>query len=583
MKLNIFHRLLFVLATFFMMAVGTGCVEPLSPIERERAGVGTLTLQISVPSSDFMTKVDADPGTVNVDEEEKKVYKLQVWAFIHDEDGEPIAYPTPIEDPNGAAGGDVTLSFPASVIGLFGDGPVKIDIYVLGNASSVGFNGGGNSKHKEVRDAYFNSFGSGCVSSGPLPLSCCLENFDITFLRYGFTDSQKTAIEGKEKDESFTITDIFSLTQRQYIEYLFPKGGTWGELKEKIFPKPNMVLTRAVGKVCFFFAKTENVEEIKINGIDFFSGDYGLLPDNSYLFPRGDGSLAVPNSEGEYQLFSWGSSTPFALSVPATKSASLLLRNSSTQVQINEEGDWKAPNEMTSNEYYAFLQYMVTKNESAQKLVYFRESDKPLAGRIHYKRGTSDEDLYTTFDFSSLAQAFPRNSIWIVYGYFKGGSKYLELSVSVVVDWERVNFSSGLSEQIQVDGNSKLTWSNLGDNAVKVTDYYDKEGFKIIVEEIKTGCEVRGSVFPYGPKGATLFIRPEGNGYPPAFLVTPNEPVTINGEKIEIKIRNNPDVEANNQEMTLSFYVQFPGVDRIVEANSELLDNTDRYHFVRRK
>ena len=609
-----YHSLIPLVVTILILAIWTGCVEPISPDGPVDPDTVQLSLQVSVPGAGLVTK-----ASVEADDAENALHDLRVWAFIHggkDTDN-AIAYdPNPKTSANGYT---AQLSFKKSDIGLLGDSDdsvVAIDIYVLGNASSVGFTLGAGATRTQVRDAFISGdgptgFGSACVESVPdgsvsgqgkgLPMSCVYENFDITFLRYGFTAEQLNAIKGKAtaeetKGQPYSLSSLtgdnekLSSVQKNYIEEsLCPETGdpaafpTWSELWSKLSPK--IELTRAVSKVYFFFAKKASLtDDFMITRIDFLTGsgdDDGMIPDKSFLFPVAkESGVAVPDGVShpilnwEYPLGMTADEPPAYKKVAAVENP-LLLRWTGTE---------------TAKDYLATL----NGSGASKQMVYLRESDRPLSGTLTYRRGESKVDLHASFAFSPPS-CFPRNGVWIVYGYFVGeSSDYLQI-VAYVVDtedhpWtEKLLLPSDLNNQIQVDGtNGKLDPNTLfnPDNVIELDELEETmtiEGKTVTIRtaEIKSGRAAVVQVLPFGPTGGQVSLYLDGN--PGAFLIEPSAPQPINGKSMIFTIQNNPDVEPDNQVGMLTFFVELPGTDRIVSADSEFMDQYERYRFIRRK
>lgn len=324
MKSGRFHRLIPLLASILMLVPWTGCVEPISPEGPDASGSFRLSLQVALPDAGLLTKSDPVSST----DAEKALHDLRVWAFIHGETpgDEAVAFANPTVSTTGST--SVTLSLKKDAVSLL-DNPnvasVAVDIYVLGNAASAGFDTslGLNATRTQVRDAVLSGteatgFGAACVSTVPgtgLPMAAYIENVDVTSLRTG------------------TNLDPISV-----------------ELK------------RAVSKVRFVFAKGEGSEKVEISRIEFIGGttaggeSIGLIPEQSYLFPLTE----VKPLEAGYESIFWPKSETEAL-VADVPSVNALPQTYDASLDAN----------------------------AVVKTIYLRESDLPLKGRIRYERGST--------------------------------------------------------------------------------------------------------------------------------------------------------------------------------------------------
>lgn len=572
---NRFHKFIPLLATLLLMFAGGGCVDPMTPEERVQKGGVQLTLQIFGPSG-ALTK--ATP--VNASDDENKLYDLRVWAFIHGDgagDG-AVAYAHK-ENAIGITDGSVTLSFTNSANGLLDrNDPVSIDIYVLGNAASVGFTGDETAARSTVRDAVISGdeatgFGKACVETvgtNGLPMSCYLEDFDITFLRYGYTPDQ---LKGKTSegfvndgdtftDDTFTdkLSAVIGLSdlQKSYLRTLFRNDGNdsathpykWNYNRFA----PSLMLTRAVGKIRFVFAKDNTVNEnVVITHVDFIGREKGVVPTQSYLFPLQDEIEGVSNRrvkpEGtEYEVISW----------PGDNAAVLV---------GSVHGIANLPEEYESS---------LETSEADKKTIYLRESDIPLRGRILYKRG--ETELQSTFDLVTLAEYFPRNATFTVYAYFVGGTLSIQLSVEVD-PWDKNNHRVTFEEGSIYAERKFIIDQSTAQAVVPIRVDPNDPNSKIARYDVylKPNSPVKGSLKILTPKEGTLIIIKKEDPIG-SFVVTP-QMAEINVEKdgghIEISIDRSAS-GGQGASMTLSFGVEWPG--REANADSELID--DKYRFV---
>lgn len=280
MNVHRLHSLPFLLAALLTMAAAGACVEPIV----DEGGSRELTVRVSVPTADLVTKADVDAV-----ENEGKMYDIRIWAFDHattGDDVKAVGYGSTTITA-GVVEKDVTITFPSSVNKKLDNSKedVSVDIYVLANGASAGFAGNsidvtrGDVRNAVIDDDKGAGFGTACVSTVPgtgLPMAAYIENVDVTSLRTG------------------TNLDPISV-----------------ELK------------RAVSKVRFVFAKGEESEKVEISRIEFIGGttaggeSIGLIPEQSYLFPLTE----VKPLEAGYESIFWPKSETEALvaDVPSVK------------------------------------------------------------------------------------------------------------------------------------------------------------------------------------------------------------------------------------------------------------------------
>jgi hypothetical protein len=373
MNVHRLHSLPFLLAALLTMAAAGACVEPIV----DEGGSRELTVRVSVPTADLVTKADVDAV-----ENEGKMYDIRIWAFDHattGDDAKAVGYGSAT-----IAGGDtdasVTVTFPNSVNKKLDNSKedVSVDIYVLANAASVGFAGNSIDVNRgDVRSAVISGsagFGTACVSEVPgtgLPMAAYVADKDITSLRTGTSLAMSVALK------------------------------------------------RAVSKIRFVFAKAANMtEETEVTSIEIND----MLPASTYLFPRESGSAVKPDGT-TYEALNW----------TGTNGASLILNETFTGKTVDTPLRLRYDHQNSGiPNYEAFLDDEIEQNHAIQKILYLRESDQSgIVAHIHYKVGTSTGTA--DIAISSGAQ-LARNSWWTVYAYFM--SFELGFQVTVHDDWD---------------------------------------------------------------------------------------------------------------------------------------------------
>lgn len=295
---------------------------------------------------------------------------------------------------------------------------LKLDFYVLGNGESIGWENVGALKRSSMRDTVFSGdyFGTNKsrsvyypsfdqVPAGGLPMACFFDNngqgFDISFLKTNPipTDEQMAAA-----------------------------GRAW----------PSMTLTRSVARMRFLFARSMGMTGVAIDSVMLY--DYGnvenpgVIPAGSFVFPRENppsSGIAMP--EGVlYETLTWGSfysglernigqmEDPLVLSVdgPVMQGKSAAYFEQYVQDLLDQPG---------------------VLNKPTSKVLYLRESDRAIKGRIYYNGKRDDDNKLVTpsrsVEFTMENQDFPnttnfyRNHAWTVYAFFFDS---LNVNVSVV-------------------------------------------------------------------------------------------------------------------------------------------------------
>ena len=436
-------------AAFLLMATGTACVEPIDVTPPEMADEVELSFQIALPTAEIMTKAD-----VAAVDNESMIYDLQIWAFKHGGDAKEVAvgYTHPAIPQDGWADPSaqtITMKFRSAFINS--DSP-KVDFYVLANGPSVELADAKSKKRSELQEALITGFGATPVSEVPttgLPMAAYFDEegvgFDLTFLRYGFTQAQlevfKTMMPNKKPD---------SFSDAQWTWAQSVDGWKQSPCYEDFCPK--IELKRTIAKIRFVFAKASNMSaDTEITSIELGNGsDFdAMLPASTYLFPRETGTAIKPDGT-TYEAFNWTGANSASL-VPVsdftghTVDTPLRLRkDSETESEITSGGTKKAPENMSAQEYETFLTTEIEANHALEKVLYLRESDKEnIYARIHFKiggtPGTADIPIPTNEKLS-------RNTWWTVYAYFI--SYELGFQVSVM-PWDGIGSSPNTNSHMQ--------------------------------------------------------------------------------------------------------------------------------------
>ncbi len=613
------HILLFLLAVLLTAFAGAGCVEPLRPEEiPDRQNGVLLPIRIVLPAGvKLATKAGLD-GPVPGLPEESVLRSLQVWAFSHPVKPEQemsdvekalflnesaIAYlnvsdVTALDTPDENASVQVSMFIPD----YFLAGPeesLKLDFYVLGNGTSIGWDRSRVLRRNEMRDTVFSDYRFGTTSlvdevpESGLPMSCFYDNrgngFDISFLKI---------------DPNPTPARMDSL------------GRVW----------PEMELTRSVARMRFLFAQVTGMTETSIDSVvlyDFDSqNDPGLIPGASYVFPREDArAIALPEGV-RYESLSWGSLYSGLVSSIGQMDDPMVLCSTSETMRG-----------MSGAFFEQYLQNLLRQpgylNKPTSKVLYLRESDRPIKGRIYYN-GKRDSELHLitpskSVDFTMNGLGFPdrtnfyRNHSWTVYAYMIGS--HMEVDVRLddwVVPWTRSEATLDGSATVNVDQDGKFTVDasmaadTLRDDGgyiyVKPNGKPQKKWFNVPVPDEG----VYGRVVIYAPEGGQLIVTPVAVD-PDEFWprLTPEEKamyqdpasdiyvtkwfdISLTSDEIHrsqvdpdsgipgligitVKPKNPaPGAVSGRKAVKLSFAVKVG--ERLISADSEIID--EEYHFM---
>ena len=583
--------------------VVTGCVEPLGPFDSRYDGAGYLPIDVYIPAP---PATKSGSGNVPATAAESAINDLEIWAYTHqapdatkyDEEGAvaflclPSISASEIHD--GTLG--VSLRIPDYVMSR-PDSLMRFDFYVLANGRSVGLDLSSNAtakmkrgtiKQKVFGDTDGSGFGGNIVMAVPdgsvdgkgagLPMTCFFNNggegFDLTFLKFGFTTEQMTYIKNHHRqaydadDADFIALDLTS-AQKDYLTSHCVVNGVWSWSSLS----PSVTLTRAVSKLRFVFAKTRGLKETQIVSVELidYSDDSYVIPAQSYLFQRESDPDAFVLPGNDYVKVSMGSSRlPLLLDGDIKEDPNPARLCGTSTI---EDPYFGQPATMDAQQYDSFLSAWIDEDIETEKLLYLRETNKPIKGRIHYKLGES----YDTATFNMVgigASDLHRNHSWTVFAYYSTDPRRLEVETYVLPWDDKMGGSVGVLNPVNVDQDGKLL---VDPNTATVSNFR--------VEVPATGAAVARVVI-YSPDGGQLLVTPKGDTE--AFTVTitdqdGNTPPGIDkinrnrdGGKMYIRVARSASA-TSGQSMQLSFRIKLSS-GRVISADSELID--DNYTFV---
>jgi len=487
---------------------------------------------------------------------------------------------------------------------------LKLDFYVLGNGASVSV-GSEQSKIKrsEIREVIFEGidFGTnsaetnfGGVPDDGLPLACFFDNrgsgYDISFLK---TDPHPT----QERMEEM--------------------GRVW----------PEMELTRSVARMRFLFAETTGMTGNHIDSIKLFNfdspDDLGVIPTKTFVFPREEATDIVLPDGITYETVTWGSFySGLVMEGGIGKMDDPTILCSNSELMRN----------MSAQFYDTYVNQCIDSGWVTPKVMYLRESDRPIKGRIYYngRRGEGDVlvEASRTVDFNMVGLGFPertnfyRNHSWTVYAYMIG--QHMEVDVRLddwVLPWvqqEAVKIDGVATVNVDQDGKfitdtpyqqaDSLKYYNTGNVVYKDNGKPKKKWINVFVSEAGA-AGVTGRVVIYAPENGRLIVEPVAvdttNFYPrlteeqmsdyanpssPTYVTkwfdielttdvinrSVDQPSGIPGLiGITVKPKSELPTALNGPKaIKLSFSIEVTenGQTRRIAADSELID--DEYHFI---
>lgn len=601
------------LAMALMAFAGAGCVEPLRPEDKQGGREGLLLpIQVNLPTRGYATKAISD-GPVEGINGESDLRSLQVWAFSHPVKPEsamteeekslflnegaityldiPDLNALQRVDPSGSV--EVNMVIPDFILKR-ADENLKLDFYALGNGASLNWGSAGSFTRKQLREAEFEGvyFGTDPLrpnfvkSNDPfpaegLPMACFFDNrgsgYDISFLK---TDPTPTPARMEEM------------------------GRVW----------PEMDLSRSVARMRFLFCQATGMSETRIDSIKLYDFDNeldaGIIPTESYIFPRESAASDITLPDGvAYEPLTWIDETDWRNSLITN----IMHMDDPTILCSSSE----VMRGMSAQYFDNYVKALVDSGQVTQYIIYLRESDRPVRGKIYYngKRTTGGELVVPsqTVDFDMAGLGFPdqtnfyRNHSWTVYSYAIG--QHMEVDVRLddwVVPWSRSDAIINGESTVNVDQDGKfitdatmqgdsLRYDN-GTVKYKPNGKPEKKWFNV---PVPAGDSVTGRIVIYAPYNGQLIVTPvpvdsaefwprlgpEGNADAADWFE-----ISLTTDRIDrsvdlgsgipgliaITVKRNNGTPPGRKAIRLSFSVKVE--TQTIAADSELID--DEYHFI---
>ena len=451
--------ILAIMAAAFLAFTTGGCVEPLdSNVPGIDPDAVKLPIRLYIPGSMPATK--ASPGDVDGVHPESQIYSVQVWMFNHyaanstDGDAETaVAYAVAnnltgqsTNLPNGSGyykgtngyttGGwtdedtyELSMWIPGHVIDRPAD-DMKFDFYVLANGGSIESTADQSTTRGALKAM---TFGFTSTTS---------DFFGVSSPKTG--TSPEIAINGSvgANGPGLPISGFFNKknngeTQGTGIDLSILKTRDIVSDEDVHTYSPIVQLKRAVSKIQFAFVRPKGMAGVQITKIVI---DEKLIPDNTFVFPREDGTDGTSgysyNTAATTIQGSLNGNTRLPLladtdikemtdAVPDPKSLESTSETAVPGYSVNV-----APKNMSAQQYSDLLNAFAT-----SQLVYLRESGKKIKGKIYYKLSADGDEKSAVFEMDADDDDtnFYRNHYWIVYAFFNGDGLYIK---PVVLPWE---------------------------------------------------------------------------------------------------------------------------------------------------
>ena len=411
----------------------SSCNDNLGP-DNPDPKARVLTVRVTVPG---MPATKAAAGDVTGVDPESMIYNVQVWMFNHQaanataQDGEKAVsygyvdisdgWANTVNRPSGyydewtnSTTYEVYMPIPGYIMDRDVD-DLKFDFYVLANGPSIGSELSANSTRAQLKAATFglvgsaDSFGPTAPKAGATPLLA---------INGGSNEGPGVPISGffnRPRNDDGSTSTLGTGVDLRFLKDI--KSISDDEMKELV---PVVQIERAISKLRFVFAKPEGMDGVKVSKIEL---DGGLIPTQTFVFPREAGTGFVLPSGASYMTNTANIGSLVSADILGVADPTVLRSDSPLNAG------------KTAQQYETYLNELTANKTSTQRFAYFRESDKPITGKIYYRMSASDtEDKVATFTMAGLDDTnFHRNHSWIVYSYFTGNGLYIR---PIVLPWE---------------------------------------------------------------------------------------------------------------------------------------------------
>lgn len=388
-------------------------------------------------------------GDIDAENGENAIKSVKVWFF---QNGNRVAYSDEY------AGGEVTMNVDISAVAN------PVDIYIVANSESI-------DPQAKLQESSTEEELKAAVLEGTL-----------------FTPGSPTEAVPTAGLPMSRIVKGVSLQENN------------GEIKSSL---GTIDITRAVSKIKFAFARSEE-HQGEIIGIELnnrmIAAEEFVFPEDSLAKPLnyeiltgyrylGDREAHINKANPDNTYIN----APMLLGKSAAtfdaENDSPLVENENILEVKNDEGtidpsiyvwtNWVQQEDISplSNQQKA-VQYHSLMNDYTRKMVYLRESDRALQGKIYYRLHPNTPVKTAEFNmiYTDLND-FTRNHIWIVYGYFLGDKFNL---IVQTIPWEDSEMTIDYTETISWKDGGEPSWTPALDASNSGTETFDSEEYIVL-------------------------------------------------------------------------------------------------------
>ena len=545
-------------AVLLLALSAASCVQPLP--EHSYA-----ELMVSLYVPDILT-TKAETGPVNPTEAEKEIKSLQVWVFLHDENGSPVSYKAFTKAglaETGLGNASVTrfgLPLSADDFSALTTPGATVDVYAVANADPTwGLDGTTSRAALDAAVLSGDVFGVN-ANTGAMTTSVPETGLPMT---------------GVLKDATVT--------------------GGYPVLNISKLTISNLTLTRAVSKIRFVFVQqgqtvdnsTDLVplnEYCSITRIVFDGGDDCQIAAEEYLFTESTSAIK------EYM--------PLSATLPGLSNDEMASHDDPESLTYRSDGHEGESAQAYETRLDAAIAAMVATGKSSQVgPVYIRETEKVISGTIYYKRAQDGQEQPAHFTMESTDN-LSRNHSWIVYAYFAEESQTLELTVTVApwattqYQFDHTDGSVNVVRRFMVFDTDPQTFRKVqtSDGFFNVAFWHTVDGqTNEIKGDIIIATPVNGILHIQGVPGRLGFVDGRAVNVDGvvnnAFIIEPQQATiypdgssSVEDCRIEFTFRINQSLSEDvleGQYIDVHFYVEYG--DREIDLGSE---SRDFYRFI---
>ena len=360
-------------------------------------------------------------------------------------------------------------------------------------------------------------------------------------------------------------------------------------------------LERAVAKIRFVFSRPSSLTDVEITKVEV---DGNLIPVQTYVFPALSSGIALPppvTYVSQTTLLQGRSGAPLLENAaigdipdPRRLTSSWYFENCHTLGNPNRYTDTPQGYDYWLSDAIQHVESGAYHPQATERLLYLRETDKPITGKIYYKVAGLEKTKVFTMEPDFIADPvytnFYRNHLWTVFGYFNDKLSEIGLDVEVLPWYKRdiyIDYKTGSVNVVR-----RFT---VPDDPTKYekTELPDGDGYQI---SFSPGTTVTGDIMIDTPVGGKLYVTPTGDTeYFQISVFTDPDSITpgnlsatidprVNNGLISVRVEARPEVLSQSglagKKIDLSFSVTINEdtvEERTINIESESIDH---YRFI---